>query len=315
MKKNIHISVVSPVYRAEKTLNELVKLIEEAVAPISYAYEIILVEDCGPDNSRQIIREICENNSHVKGMFLSKNFGQQYALNAGLDAASGEWVVTMDCDLQDTPAFIRTMYNRAQEGYDIVFASRQQRQDGYVKRMGSHTFNKLMKYLTGVDMDESIANFVLYNSKVVDAMKAMGDYRRYYPLMNKWVGFRQYIEPIPHAERMDGISSSYTLRKRINLAIETIIAFSDKPLRLMMETGLWVSMLTIMVALVLVISYLCTGIRVDGWLTLFVSIWFVFGVQMSLMGLVGVYVGKIYEQSKSRPSYIVSERINFEKDE
>lgn len=315
MKNNIHISVVSPVYRAEKTLHELVKQIEDAVSPISEAYEIILVEDCGPDNSRQIIREICEKDAHVKGVLLSKNFGQQYALNAGMDAASGEWIVTLDCDLQDTPAFIQTMYNRAQQGYDIVLASRQQRQDGYVKRMGSHAFNKLMKYLTEVDMDESIANFILYNRKVVDAMKAMGDYRRYYPLMNKWVGFRQYIEPIPHAERTDGISSSYTLRKRINLALETIIAFSDKPLRLMMKTGVWISALTIVAALILAIHYICTGVRVDGWLTLFVSIWFIFGVQMSLMGLVGVYVGKIYEQSKSRPSYIVSERINFRKDE
>lgn len=315
MKNSIHISVVSPVYRAEKTLHELVRQIEEVVSPISEAYEIILVEDCGPDNSRQIIREICKKDAHVKGVFLSKNYGQQYALNAGLDAASGEWIVTLDCDLQDTPAFIQTMYNRAQQGYDIVLASRQQRQDGYVKRLGSHAFNKLMKYLTEVDMDESIANFILYNRKVVEAMKAMGDYRRYYPLMNKWVGFRPYVEPIPHAERTDGISSSYTLRKRINLAWETIIAFSDKPLRLMMKTGVWISALTIIAALILAIHYICTGIRVDGWLTLFVSIWFVFGVQMSLMGLVGVYVGKIYEQSKSRPSYIVSERINFGKDE
>ncbi len=315
MKKNIHISVISPVYRAEKTLHELVKQIEEAVEPISKEYEIILVEDHGPDNSRQIIREICAKDAHVKGVFLSKNFGQQYALNAGLDAAQGEWIVTLDCDLQDTPAFIQTMYNRAQEGYDIVLASRQQRQDGAIKRLGSHAFNKVMKYLTEVEMDESIANFILYNHKVVDAMKTMGDYRRYYPLMNKWVGFRQYVEPIPHAERTDGLSSSYTLRKRINLAVETIIAFSDKPLRLMMKVGVWISALSILAALILAIHYLCTGITVDGWLTLFVSIWFVFGMQIALMGLVGVYIGKIYEQSKGRPSYIVSERINFEKDE
>ena len=315
MKKNIHISVISPVYRAEKTLHELVKQIEAAVEPISKEYEIILVEDSGPDNSRQIIREICAKDAHVKGVFLSKNFGQQYALNAGLDAAQGEWIVTLDCDLQDTPAVIQTMYNRAQEGYDIVLASRQQRQDGVIKRWGSHAFNKVMKYLTEVEMDESIANFILYNHKVVDAMKAMGDYRRYYPLMNKWVGFRQYVEPIPHAERTDGLSSSYTLRKRINLAVETIIAFSDKPLRLMMKVGVWISALSIIAALVLAIHYLCTGIMVDGWLTLFVSIWFVFGVQMALMGLVGVYIGKIYEQSKGRPSYIVSEQINFAKDE
>lgn len=304
-------SIISPVYRAENTLNLLVEQIEQSISPITSDYEIILVEDCGPDNSRELIRQICASKSHVKGVFLSRNFGQQYALNAGFDVASGQWIVTLDCDLQDNPSFIQTMYKRALEGYDIVFASRQSRQDSYLKKTGSKWFNKCLSFLTGTEQDDSIANYVLYNHKVIEAMKSLGDYRRYYPLMNHWVGFRRFVEPIPHNERPDGIESSYTFSKRLKLALNTMVAFSDRPLTLILELGIGIAAISVILAIALATHYLFTGITVSGWLTLFVSIWFVFGIQIALLGLVGIYVGKIYEQSKNRPSYIVSEKINL----
>lgn len=305
------ISVVSPVYGAEKLLFELVHEIEDTVSAITDDYEIILVEDHSPDKSYEIIEQICSSNNKVKGIILSKNFGQQYALNAGLDAATGDWIVTLDCDLQDTPSLIKALYEKAREGYDVVFASRKNRQDGTVKKTGSVIFNKLLGYLTDTQQDETIANFVLYKKEVVEAMKSMGDYRRYYPLMNHWVGFNSTKLPIPHAERTDGKKSSYTIAKRIKLAINTAIAFSTKPLHLIVYFGMLLMSASLLMGILLAIHYIITGITVSGWLTLFVSLWFIAGVLTIILGIIAVYIGDIYIEVKKRPSYIIKKTINI----
>jgi dolichol-phosphate mannosyltransferase len=306
------LSVISPVYKAEKILHELVRQIETAAMQITDSYEIILVEDNGPDKSREVIKDICLNNPHVKGIFLSRNFGQQYALNAGFDNAEGEWIVTLDCDLQDTPSLIGQLYKKATEGgYDIVYASRQNRQDGFLKMLGSKYFNTFLGWLTDTKQDETIANFVLYKRKVVKAMISMGDYRKYYPLMNHWVGFSTCTEPIPHAGRADKQKSSYSFSRRMRLAINTGVAFSDKLLRLMIFLGLFIVLFASFFALFFIISYFVKKISVSGWTTLFVSIWFVAGIIIILLGIIGVYIGKIYEEVKKRPSYIISEKVNF----
>ena len=280
------LSIVSPVYGASALLEELVNEIETVAKELTSDYEIILVEDHSPDDSSVIIQQICGRNKKVKGIFLSKNFGQQYALNAGLDAATGDWIVTLDCDLQDTPSFIKDLYEKALEGYDVVFASRQNRQDGNIKKMGSTLFNRLLGYLTDTQQDESIANYVLYKREVVNAMQKMGDYRRYYPLMNHWVGFNSAKLPIAHKERTDGRSSSYTLMKRISLALNTSVAFSTKPLRLIVYFGMILVVLSIIAGIIMAIHYVMTGITVSGWLTLFVSLWFIAGVLMVLDNVV-----------------------------
>ena len=257
----MEISVISPVYGAPTLLHELVRQIEETVSKLTPDYEIILVEDHSPDNSREIITEICQKNKRVKGVFLSRNFGQQYALNAGFDLSTGNYVVTLDCDLQNPPAQIKDLYVKILEGYDIVFASRQNRPDNFFMTQGSHLFNKLMGFLTDTRQDESLAEFAIYRRKVVDAMAQMGDYRRYYPLMNQWVGFKT---------------------------------------------------VAILLALFLVIKTLVMGIDVSGWVTLFVSMWFIAGILVTVIGVVAVYVGNIFDEVKHRPSYIIDEKLNFE---
>ena len=304
------LSIVSPVYGAASLLHELVQEIEAAVSKLTNDYEIILVEDHSPDDSQAIIREICKVNKHVVGVFHSRNFGQQYAIHTGLSLATGDFIVTMDCDLQDTPALIVNLFNKAQEGYDIVYASRQNRQDGYVKKLGSKIFNRLLGFLTETVQDETIANFVLYRKKVVDAMLQMGDYRRYYPLMNHWVGFKSCKLPIPHAERADGKASSYSMKKRIELALNTAVAFSTKPLRLIIYFGMFISAIAILLALFMAAHYILTGITVSGWLTLFVSLWFIAGVMIMIMGIIAVYIGSVLKKKKNRPSSLVSEILN-----
>ena len=298
----MELSVISPVYGAPTLLRELVRQIEETVRELTAEYEIILVEDHSPDNSREIITEICKENKRVKGVFLSRNFGQQYALNAGFDVSTGDYVVTLDCDLQNPPAQIKDLYEKIQEGYDIVMASRQNRPDNFFMTQGSHLFNKLMGYLTDTKQDESLAEFAIYRRKVIDAMAQMGDYRRYYPTAKVMVN---------HDERTDGKESSYSMRKRIDLAVTTAVSFSTKSLRLIVYFGLIITFIAILFALFLVVKTLVTGIDVSGWVTLFVSMWFIAGIMIMVIGIVAVYIGNIFDEVKHRPSYIIDEKLNF----
>lgn len=307
------LSVVSPCYGAPTLLRQLVQEITESVAPLTESYEIILVEDCSPDNSRDIIREICAADHHVKGIFLSRNFGQQNALNAGYDIAQGNYVVTLDCDLQNPPSQIRNLYLKAKEGYDIVYATRRNRPDSFFMTQGSHLFNKLMGFLTDTQQDESVAEFAIFSRKVVEAMSKLGDYRRYYPLMTQWVGFKTAKVDVEHAVRTDGKRSSYSIRKRIDLAVSTAVSFSTKSLRLIVYFGSLITLFAIIAAIVLVIKTLIMDTQVNGWVTLFVSMWFIAGIMISVMGIIAVYIGRIFDEVKRRPTYLISEIIESKK--
>ncbi len=314
MPTQAHISVISPVYGAAALLEELVNRIEKAVRQITDNYEIILVEDFGPDQSWEKIEAICARNPKVVGLQHSRNFGQQYAINCGLDYARGEWVITLDCDLQDRPEAIVDVYNKAQQGYDIVLASRQNRQDDFLKKMYSRIFYSALSYLTDTHQDASIANFALYHRKVVDALASMNDYKRYYPTMIHWVGYRLTKLEIEHAERSDGKKSSYNFSKRLSLAFDTIVSFSDKPLRLTVKLGLLISVITALLAIVLVVRYFFGDIEVSGWISTFLSFWFLSGLIITILGMVGIYVGKIFETVKNRPTYIVGKKLNYPED-
>lgn len=303
------ISIVSPVFGSASLLSELVSRIHGAVSRITGDYEIILVEDNSPDESWDIIKKIAESDDKIIGVRLSRNFGQQYALNAGFDLSRGDWVVSLDCDLQDEPERIIDLYNEAQRGYQIVFASRVDRQHGFLDRATSRLFYKTMGYLTGISQDHTIGNFVLYHRTVIDAMKSIGDYYKYYPLLNHWVGFRSCILPIKHAARRDGKKSSYSFNKRLHLALDTIFAFSDKPMRLVLKFGISLVSVIFLIALYLVFRYYVTGREVSGWLSIFLSIWLLSGFIIIILGLIGTYIGKIFETVKRRPLYITAEIV------
>lgn len=309
----MELSVVSPCYGAPTLLRQLVKEITEAVAPLTESYEILLVEDGSPDNSRDIIREICAQDPHVKGIFLSRNFGQQSALNAGYDQAQGNYVVTLDCDLQNPPAQIRDLYLKAKEGYDIVYATRRNRPDSFFMTQGSHVFNKLMGFLTDTRQDESVAEFAIFSHKVVEAMAKLGDYHRYYPLMTQWVGFKTAKVDVEHAVRSDGKRSSYSMRKRIELAVTTAVSFSTKSLRLIVYFGTIITLLAILAAIALVIKTLVMDTQVSGWVTLFISMWFIAGIMIMIMGVIAVYIGSIFDEVKKRPTYLISEVVESKK--
>lgn len=296
---------MSPVYRAENLLDELVRRIQASVEPLTTEYEIILVDDRGPDNSWERIEAQAARDPRVRGVRLSRNFGQHKAITAGLEHARGEWVVVMDCDLQDQPEEIPALYRYAcQEHYDMVFARRVSRQDSWVKRMGSRSFYQVLSYLTETHQDPAIANFGIYHRKVVDAVLAMRESIRYFPTMVRWVGFRPGGLAVQHAERSEG-ASSYNFRRLINLALDIILAYSDKPLRLAVKLGLAISGAAFLMVLLTLARYLLGHKWEPGYVSIIVSIWFFAGLLLSVLGMVGLYIGKTFEQVKNRPIYLV----------
>jgi dolichol-phosphate mannosyltransferase len=299
------LSIVSPVYRAENLINELVQRIQASLAPLTTNYEIILVDDRGPDDSWQRIKEQAARDPRVRGVRLSRNFGQHKAITAGLEYARGEWVVVMDCDLQDQPEEIPKLYNYAcSEGFDIVFARRVERQDSWLKRAGSRWFYRVLSYLTETKQDPAIANFGIYHCKVIAAVLAMRESIRYFPTMVRWVGFRAGGISVAHAERPEG-GSSYNLRRLLNLALDIILAYSDKPLRLTIKLGLSISAIAFLFVLFTIMRYILGHDWQPGYASLIISIWFFAGLGLSVLGMVGLYIGKTFEQVKNRPIYLV----------
>ncbi|WP_460675856.1 glycosyltransferase family 2 protein [Hymenobacter coalescens] len=301
------ISVVSPVYRAESMVDELVRRIKASLEPITSNYEIILVDDRGPDNSWGRIAAQAALDPRVRGVRLSRNFGQHRAITAGLDHSRGEWVVVMDCDLQDQPEEIPGLLAYAQQTpAEIVFARRAERQDTFFKRFFSRAFYGVLSYLTDTKQDPAIANFGIYHRKAIDAVISLRESIRYFPTMVRWVGFRTGAVNVVHAERAEG-TSSYNFRRLVNLALDIILAYSDKPLRLTVKLGLLVSAASFLMVLVTFVRFLTGNILVLGYTSLIISIWFFSGLLLSVLGMVGLYIGKTFEQVKSRPIYLVDQ--------
>ncbi len=303
------LSVVSPVYGTPSLIPELCRRLHESLQRFTEDYEILLVFDCSPDDGWSRIQAECEHDSRVKGIKLSRNFGQHYAITAGLERASGDWMVVMDCDLQDRPEEIQRLYELALEGHDIVFARRRDRKDGFVKKLCSRAFYATFSYLTNTRQDARIGNFGVYRTSVIQAILSMRDYVRYFPTMAQWVGFRSTTLEVEHAERSEG-RSNYSWGQLFRLAFDTIIVFSDKPLRLVVQFGAVICLLTLIVTIVYLIQYIVGQITVTGFASLFLSIWFFGGIMIFLLGVVGMYLGKTFDQTKHRPTYIVDETEN-----
>lgn len=304
------ISIVIPVYLGEKFLEELVERLEKTLEKIDKSYEILMVNDASPDKSEAIIQRLCKAKKQVKGIIFSRNFGQHYAIHAGLEHSRGHWVVVMDCDLQDKPEEIEHLFKKAAEGFDIVLAQRFERKDLAFKRLSSKIFYKIFGYLTDTEQDSSIANFGIYHRKVIDAILSMKDHIRYFPAMVQWVGFSKTKIQVQHQQRVG--KSSYTLSKLLNLAFDNIIAFSDKPLRIVTKFGIMVSAIAGLMGCYYLYLYLMGEIVVLGFVSLIISIWLLSGIIIFTLGVLGIYLGKTFERVKNRPLYLIQTKINLE---
>lgn len=305
------ISVVSPVYGAANLIDLLVEQVSGAVKEITPYYEIILVDDGSPDNAWSVIEQQTLKNAQVKGLKLSRNYGQHHAITAGLDYSRGEWVVVLDCDLQDNPYEIPRLLQKALEGNKIVLASRIDKKHAALKIFLSKIFNSTLSYLTGTTFDSSIGNFGIYHRQVINAICQMRESVRYFPAMIQWVGFQKAVLEINHQPRQAG-SSAYSLRKKFKLALPILLSYSDKPLRLTVQAGILIALTAFIFALFFFIRAQTGQYTVLGYASIIISIWFFSGLIIFFLGIIGLYLAKTFEGVKSRPIYLVEEKRNFD---
>lgn len=302
-------SVVVPVYGCKEALPELHRRVSETIEGMGKTFELILVDDCDPQNSWEEVAKLCALDKRVHGIKLSRNFGQIRAITAGLDACKGDWVVVMDCDLQDRPESIPQLYEKAQEGFDVVFAKRLARKDSVMTKILSRTFYKVYEYFTDGDYDASLCNFSISRRVVIENYCRMREHNRGYTMFIKWLGFRQAALELEGDERFSG-ESSYTFRRKLSMAFELITSQSNKPLRLSINLGFFIAFCAFLFLLYSVIRKLVIGDVVLGWTSLISSVFLMGGLILSAVGVVGLYVGNIFSEVKGRPLYVVQYDLN-----
>ena len=307
--KKIDISVVIPVYGCRAAIPELHRGLCESLEKISKAFEIILVDDYCPQNSWEEIQKVCEKDKRVIGIHMARNFGQIRAITAGLDKSRGDWVVVMDCDLQDRPETIPELYQKAQEGYDVVFARREGRKDSAITKFLSKCFYKVYDYFTDGTFDSSICNFSISKRKVIDYYCRMREQNRAYTMFIRWLGFKQTAIDMPADERFEG-KSSYNLKRKLKMAFEIITSQSNKPLLFSVKLGFVSAFLALIYIIYLVFREIILGDVLVGWTSIVASIYLMGGIILCAIGVVGIYVGNIFNEAKNRPLYVIDECLN-----
>lgn len=300
------ISVVSPVYKAEKILPALCQRLEASLSAITRDYEVILVCDGSPDGSWAVMQRLVQQYSRLTVVNLSRNFGQHYAMTAGLDLSRGEWTVVMDCDLQDSPEEIARLLAMALEGHDIVVARRLNRQHKWWKRKTSELYFKVFSLLSGFKLDGSVGSFRIMSRPVVDGLCSMRESYRMFAGLVEWLGFRTGYLDVQHAARFEG-ESSYNLSRLIKMALDGMISFSNRPLYISIGAGLLLSAASSLYGSFLLVRYLMNpGANVvEGWLSTVTLTTFIGGLILLNQGVLGIYLGRLYNQAKGRPLYVV----------
>jgi dolichol-phosphate mannosyltransferase len=312
--KNEHlpeISVVTPAYRCRDSIAELHRRLTLTLQKLVQSYEIVFVDDGSPENDWEVIFEIARKDPHVKAIKLSRNYGQHYAITAGLDHVTGNWVVVMDCDLQDQPEEIDKLYYKGLEGYDIVLARRHDRTDSLYRRISSWAFGMLYNYLGDIRVDTSVANFSISSSRVINYVRQFRERSRSFPIFLNAVGFPQAYVDVEHAPRFAG-KSSYNFAKLLDFAIQCIVSRSNKPLRLSIRFGFCLAFISVCYAIFIVFKYFVFGVPVAGWASLAVLISFLGGLGFANLGILGLYLGKVFDEVKDRPLYCIEQTIHFD---
>lgn len=303
------LSIVSPVYRAEHMVDEFVRLTIEAAGRITPDFELVLVEDGSPDGTWARIAAICAADPRVKGVKLSRNFGQHPSITAGLHVARGRWVAVMDCDLQDDPAFLVDLIAKARDGYDVVLSSRNVRAHGWFKNVLGRAFTSVLNRLSGAPAaDPMIGGYSMLSRRAVEAFKTVGDVHRHYLLIVRWLGFDSAYVPVVHHPRQHG-RSSYSVMKLLRHAINGWVSHSNRLLYASVGLGFAFLAAAITGALLVITLYFTRGFA-DGWPSLAVLILTGTGSILISMGVLGIYVGKIFDQVRARPLFIIERQIN-----
>lgn len=301
------VSCVIPCFNEAENLRELLPVLEEALCATGLRWEIIVVDDGSSDRTTQVAAEWCQL-SGFRCVTLSRNFGKEAALTAGLQASSGDAVVLLDGDLQHSPSLIQEMLDRWHNGDDVVYAIRKNRmQEGSFKRVGSRIFYKLVNASARFILPEDAGDFRLMDRKVVDALLDLPERSRFMKGLYAWVGFRSSALPYTPAPRTRGRSTFGTVRL-LSLAIDGLTSFTTWPLRMVSIVGILLAVPAFAYGTYLVLEHLLVGNSVSGWTTIVVTLMFFIGIQLMSLGIVGEYVGRIFEEVKGRPLFVVKSR-------
>jgi glycosyltransferase involved in cell wall biosynthesis len=300
------ISVVVPVYQSRQSLKELASRLVKSLEQTDSSFEVILVDDGSPDGCWIEICEIAKFDSRFIGLRLSRNFGQHPAIAAGLEQCTGDWIVVMDCDLQDLPEEIPNLYRKALEGFEQVVGVRSNRQDSVLKKMLSRMYLRILSKLVGVRLNTSVGNFGIYSRRVIDVITSMGEQGRTFGLLAVWAGFSRSELEVVHGSRLYG-ESSYSLRALIRLAFLGIVNHSDKPLRLTLKFGALLSSVSFLYAVLAAFRQIIWSQAPQGWASVAMLIAFSTGVITAAIGILGLYVGHIFSEVKNRPKFVVWE--------
>jgi glycosyltransferase involved in cell wall biosynthesis len=309
----VRFSVVIPVFNEEEVLPETYRRLTGVMEGLSEPYELIFVNDGSRDRSPEILDDLARKDPRVRVIHFSRNFGHQAAITAGMDYARGEAVIVIDADLQDPPEVIPEMVAKWREGYEVVYGKRAKREgETFFKRFTASFFYRLLRAVTDIDIPLDTGDFRLMDRKVVEVMRLLREKNRFIRGLVAWVGFRQAALEYVRHRRFAG-TTKYPLRKMLKLAWDGITAFSNKPLKVAAYLGFALSFLSFVYLLVIVVAKLLGKSTVPGWASLAVINLFFSGVILIILGIMGEYIGRIYDEAKNRPLYVVDRTRGVDK--
>lgn len=305
-------TIIAPIFNEKESLPELHRRLTAVMDGLGETWELVLVDDGSSDGSSNDIRALAERDPHVRPVIFARNFGHQVAVSAGLDYARGDAVVIIDADLQDPPEVIADLAAKWREGYEVVYAVRAEREgESWFKLFTASLFYRMIYRITDVKIPMDTGDFRLMDRKVVDVMNSMREKHRFLRGMSAWVGFRQIGVPYRRASRFAG-ATKYPFRKMLRLALNAITGFSYFPLQLATYVGFFAAGLALIAIPIVIILRLTNALQLLGQATTLVAVLFLGGVQLISLGILGEYIGRIYDEAKGRPLYIVREAPDME---
>lgn len=305
----VDISVVVPVYGCPTAIPELYRRLKSTLGTMRVTYEIILVDDCDKMNSWDEVKKVSENDSLVKAIHFTKNFGQGSAITAGIKQSQGNWIITMDCDLQDSPENIPDLYSKALSGFDAIFVRRRARKESYLVRLLAKLYHDALCWFSEVDFDYDLGTFLIASRRAADAYLASKDRGRDFGVFLMWIGYRHSFVEYDQAARYEG-KSSYTFIKKWRYAIGIMTTFSNRVLYVPIWIGAISALFSFIYIIYVFILFFIYHANPEGWSTITAALFFFGGAILSTLGIMGIYLGNIFDMNKERPLYAIQDSIN-----